>query len=70
MPKLTYFVSTGYVGCAKTEVFDTVKDFNIPDEDWEEMTYEDKDQMFQEWLWNNINADWSEEPTSPGDICN
>ena len=59
MKKVTFNVSTGYVGAEREQTFDLV-DLGIIEEDYEtELDLENAiDESFQEWVWDNINATW------------
>lgn len=57
MAKYTFYVTTGYVGSKRDEVID------IPDDELEGMTEEEKDKYiyeyyFQDWLNSNSDSGW------------
>lgn len=55
MAKYRFSVSTNYIGSKVEEVFE------IPDEELEGLSEEEQEEVvneyFEEWVWNNINAD-------------
>lgn len=56
--KFKFAVSTGYVGCERSETVE------IPDEELEGLDEEARDKVindyYDEWLWENISTHWSE----------
>jgi len=60
MPKLKARLSIGYpTAVRKTEV-DTEADWGFTDEEWAEMTEEQKLEEVMQWAWNFIEVDWEE----------
>lgn len=57
---LKCYVSTGYVGCAQEETISLLDYEDL--ETLEAMTEEDLEnfcqEVYMEWLWNNINTGW------------
>ncbi len=58
--KVKFSVGTSYVDSRVTQVFDTVKDWGYDEGEWENMTEDQKEMVYQEWMWDNINAHWVE----------
>ena len=55
--KVTFSVSTGYVGCRKTETF-TLSELGYEDFD-EELMESWVQQDCEQWLFDNIDGGWS-----------
>ena len=51
--KITFYVSTRYVGSTVEETFDDEKDLNVI---WDNLTDEEKSDIFKDWLFDNIDS--------------
>lgn len=59
MKKVTFSVSTGYVGSNRTETFE-LADLGIIENEYKtERELEDAiGEAYEEWVWNNIDTNW------------
>lgn len=58
--KIRFYASTGYVGCAREEILDSVKDLRMDEGEWEGLDEASKEEIFNTWLWENIEASYTE----------
>jgi hypothetical protein len=62
MAKVTFWCDTGAnIYSCKEEFFDTVKDLNMAEEEWEGMTDEEKEKEVYQWAQEYFNFGWKEE---------
>lgn len=40
------------------ETIDTVKDWNFEEGEWESQTEDEKEKIFLDWMWDQIDAGW------------
>lgn len=45
---------------ARSEVVDTEKMWGLTDEEWNEMSEDDKYKLVEEWAWERLNILWEE----------
>jgi len=45
---------------AREEIFDTEIDFSILDEEWNQMSEDEKYNLVKEWAWNRLEIYWEE----------
>lgn len=48
------------IDSVRKETFDTQKHFGLTDEDWQEMSEDEKLKMVEDWMWERLNF-WFEE---------
>lgn len=58
MAKYEFYLGVGLVGCVRRE------DYEIPDEDFEDCTEDEKEKIITEylteWMWNHVEIDFKE----------
>ena len=59
MKKVTFKVSTGYVGAVRSETF-TLEELGIDEKDYETESELSKaiEESYEEWVWGNISMSW------------
>lgn len=59
--QVSFYASTRYVGAEVEEVIDLIEDYNFSEEEAKEIfeSEEKLQELFNEWLYENIDAGWS-----------
>lgn len=63
MKSYKFSVGIDLVGCKREETV-TVEDIGYSEEDWDAMTYKEREKEFEEqwkeFIWNHIDGNWEE----------
>lgn len=59
--KVKFYVSIGFGGCEIEEIIDLVEDYNLDEEEAEEIINSEKklEKLYEEWMYNNIDTNYS-----------
>lgn len=57
--KITFNVSTGYIGCTRTETLDIEEVYGVNIDEMNDIQREEfLEEIYEDWIWENINGDF------------